>query len=383
MSGEAFLVDHVQQFVDGLEVGVDRLDRNLRREQAKMQVLQQDDADLPDRFGGAVIALHQLLRRAAVRRIDQAHLARQRHVLHVEHEAIFATIREVMQPDAQLVEEPLVPARDVAPTRFERRHQAVLGELGPRLRKACRARDPHDRLQIAQAARAFLDVGLEVVRRVLVAQVALLLLQRLGLIEAARIHACREAPLETLVQRTRAGDEAVLEQAGANGDVVGHFSFAFGDGSHRMRRLQAAVPKQADEAFNGAAGAVGARGLRQQDQDIDVGIREELGATVSTDGKHGNALRCTDLGPQAANHVIDQARLARQQLRWLWLRRERGAKHRCAFAQFLLPARNRGEGSGLGRAGEDGCHGVPLRRPPWRAASARPRKASALQSRRR
>ena len=89
-----------------------------------------------------------------------------------------------MEAHAQIFQPSLVPT-DLA--RLGLGNQAAGGELAPRSAQARRERDPDDRLQIAQAARAFLDVGLEVVRRVLVAQMALLLLENLGFEKRAHV----------------------------------------------------------------------------------------------------------------------------------------------------------------------------------------------------
>ena len=76
------------------------------------------------------------------------------------------------------------------------------------------ARDPQHRLQVAQAARALLDVGLEVVRGVVVFEVALLLLERLrlrrtGATSSAAANARRNARTAAATPAT----QPVLEEA--------------------------------------------------------------------------------------------------------------------------------------------------------------------------
>src|SRR2546423_9166601 len=110
--------------------------------------------------------------------------------------------------------------------------------------------DPDDRLQVAQAAGTFLDIGLEVVRRVLVAQMALLLLERLGLEKRAHVGGGREAAPKAIVERRRAREQAMLEKAGPNGDVLRHLALALLEGAHRVRDFETGVPEHPDEALD-------------------------------------------------------------------------------------------------------------------------------------
>ncbi len=202
---EQRFVLEIEQLVDDLEIGVEIADLDLRGKQPAVQVLQQDHVDLTDRFGGAIVALHQLLGRAPDGRVGEAHLARERS-LHVEDQAILAAARHVVQANAQLVDQPLVTC-DLA--RFMHRHQLVSRQFAPRVAEPCSPRDPQDGLEVAQPAGAFLEVRLEVVRRVLIAQMTLLLLERLRLVEAAHIERGGKATAKARVQRgasLRAGD---------------------------------------------------------------------------------------------------------------------------------------------------------------------------------
>ena len=240
---------------------------------------------------------------------DKSHFVRQRR-LHVEHQPVLAASREVVQADAQLVDQPLV-ARNFA--RFDRSHQFVPGELAPRATKAGGARDPDDGLQVAQPARTFLDVGLEVVRGVLVPQMALLLLENFRFVKPAHIQRRREAAAKAIVQRTRPIEQPMLEQAGTDRHVARHFRFAFVDGAHRVRNFEPGVPELADEAFDRAfRGAVGERPW-QQDEYIDVRVRKQSRATVATDRDECGVGGCADLGPDAPDDAIRKLRLTQQQ----------------------------------------------------------------------
>ena len=194
--GEELLVPDVEQLVDRLEIGVDRLHVHLRRKEAGVQILEHDDVELANRFGRAVVALHQLLGGAPRRRVREAELARECR-LHVEDQPILAPAGEIVQADAQVVDEPLVP-RELPCLR--RSHQAVSRNLAPRPTETGCPRNPEDRLQVAPAARAFLEIRFEIVRSVLMTEVALLLLECLGFVEAAHIERRVEAPAEARIE---------------------------------------------------------------------------------------------------------------------------------------------------------------------------------------
>ena len=177
----------------------------------------------PHHLGGAVVALHQLLAaRCAARVSTQTELRRERG-LQIEHQPVLAPAGEIVQPDAQLADEALLCANRA---RLAPRDEAGARELAPSAAEARGARDPEHRLQVAQAARAFLDVGLEVVGRVVVLA---------GAAAAARApwrrrrprrpSPAREALLEAArTELARAREQAVLEQARADRDVAAAIS---------------------------------------------------------------------------------------------------------------------------------------------------------------
>src|SRR5688572_7066784 len=181
-----------------------------------MQVLQQDRVDLTHESRRAVIALHQLLGRALARGVLEPELLRERR-LQVEHEAVLATAREIVEPDAKSADQ-LFATRHRA--RLLERDEAVRSELAPRPAEPGRTRDPDDRLKVAQAAGTFLDVRLEVVRGVVMLDVPLLLLERLALVERAHVERVEEALLEFVEQLAAAGEQAMLEETRSHGHVT-------------------------------------------------------------------------------------------------------------------------------------------------------------------
>jgi hypothetical protein len=111
LAPEQRFVVGLEQFVAAVKVLVDFFAAAAaRREDQRAEVLQHDRVQLADLDCRAVKALHQVLARAAVRGVAQAHLGRERG-LHVEHQAFFAALREVMQADAQILQEGFVLAQ--------------------------------------------------------------------------------------------------------------------------------------------------------------------------------------------------------------------------------------------------------------------------------
>ena len=104
---EERLVANIEQLVDRLARVVDRHRLGRDGEEPCVQVLQQDDVDRTDELRRPVLALHQLLARGLRRCVGEPELARKR-ILLVEHEAVLAPARQVVQPHAQPADQPLL-----------------------------------------------------------------------------------------------------------------------------------------------------------------------------------------------------------------------------------------------------------------------------------
>ncbi len=326
---EQRLVADVEKLVDRLERVVDRDRLVARRKEPRVQVLQQDDVDLADELRRAIVALHQLLARGSRRRVGEAELARER-ILLVEHEAVLAPSGEIVEPRAQSPDQPLLP-RDGA--RLLARDEARPRQLAPRAPEAGGARDPQHGLQVAEPSGALLDVGLEVVRGVVVLEVPLLLLERLRLVEERHVERGGDRAAERAVQRARARDPAVLEKARLDGDVGGHLRLALGDRAHAVPDLETDVPQRAEKALDElGAGSVGL--VRQQDQHVYVGVGKELAAAVAADGHQRCLRRRAELVPDAGDDAIDEPRVLAQQPSRIGACVERGAQ--CCAAGLEL-----------------------------------------------
>jgi hypothetical protein len=142
---EQLLVDEIQQLVDGLKIRVDRPRGKLGGKQPGMHVLQQHDADLANRLGRPVIALHQQFGRAPLGSVGQPEVASERG-LHIEHQPILAATGKIVQADAQVAQQPLLRTTSRASDLSSgpaRQNRATID-------RDRSAGDPHDRLQIAQ-----------------------------------------------------------------------------------------------------------------------------------------------------------------------------------------------------------------------------------------
>ena len=151
--------------------------------------------------------------------------------------------------------------------------------------------DPEQRVQVAQAALAVLDVGLDQIARLAGAAVALLALGELGGDEFRRgaLHHLLVEPHRQLVEQLGVAEQiARFEQRGADGHVGLGLADAFVDRTRRVADLQAHVP-QAIEQRLGDRLAPGGLLVGQQEQQIDVGARRQQAAAVAAGRHDGHA----------------------------------------------------------------------------------------------
>jgi hypothetical protein len=194
--------------------------------------------------------------------------------------------------------------------RFLGLDQAVRHELGPAAPHARGARDPLDHLQVAQAAGGLLEIRLKRVGRVLVLGVPLLLLELLRLEKADRIEHARA--LQPLEERLRADQEARFEQRGADRNVARRRFHAAFHRAHAMPDFQADIPEPPDQALERLA-LRGARLLAEEHQEVDVGAREELAATVAAGGDERRLGGDAALAPRRFHDPVDERGMAREQ----------------------------------------------------------------------
>ena len=152
--------------------------------------------------------------------------------------------------------------------------------------------DPEQGVEIAQAALAVLDVGLDEIARLAAAAMALLALGELGRDELGRgaLHHLLVEPREQLVVEVAVAEqEARLQDRGADGHVGLGLADALVDRAGRVADLEAHVP-QAIEDRLGDRFAPGGLLVGQHEQEIDVGARRHQAAAVAAGGDDRHAL---------------------------------------------------------------------------------------------
>ena len=171
--------------------------------------------------------------------------------------------------------------------------------------------DPEQRLQVAQAALALLDVGLEQVARAALAGVAL------GALRELQLDELRPGLLEELAPEPRAQplgqplvapEVAVLEQAGADGHVRPRQAQAVVDGPDRLADLEAQVPEAVEHALDQALPPGGLL-VGGDEEEVDVGEGRHLRPAVAADRQHRDPLRAAWGWAAGCSHAAARSRV--------------------------------------------------------------------------
>ncbi len=166
-------------------------------------------------------------------------------------------------------------------------------------------RDPEQRVQIAQAALAVLDVGFDQIARLPGAAVPLFALGQLGGHEfggGALHHLLVEPRHQFVVERLVAGQKPGLEDGGADRHVAAGLPDRFVDRARRVADLQSHVPQTIQDGL-GDLLAPGGLLVGQDEQEIDVGFRRHQAAAIAAGGDHRHAL-----GARGNRRAIEMAR---------------------------------------------------------------------------
>ena len=152
---------------------------------------------------------------------------------------------------------------------------------------------PAGSLKIAQAAGRLLHIGLEAVDGLVKLGVA----RARGAAEQAQnlaavgVEEAGEAFAELAVEADVAGEEAFVKQADGEFEVAVVERAGLLDGVDGLAAAQAAVPQAAYEIGDGGAGSGVEQRPAGEDQQIDIGIREQLAAPVAADGDQRESFR--------------------------------------------------------------------------------------------
>ena len=105
--------------------------------------------------------------------------------------------------------------------------------------------------------------------------------------------------------------ETRFEQRGFDRDVVLGFLDAAGDVAHAVADVQSDIPEQANQRFE-ARFAMYIHAHGDEDQQIDVGRREQFAAAVAADRRQRDFRRHGQIAPEFAQYAIDEAGAAAQ-----------------------------------------------------------------------
>ena len=186
---------------------------------------------------------------------------------------------------------------------------------------------------------------------------ALLHLERLRAQERLRVHRRRGRARERVEDLARTAEKPRLEQRRLHGDVGERDGDAFVDAAHARPDLEARVPACRDEAFGGGAAAVAVDAVGQENEDVDVRVREELAAAVAADGDQRRVGGHLRFAPELEQRDVDVARERADEAKRGARGRPRGDEAReprrlgIAEARALLAGRARRHGGDVGARG--------------------------------
>ena len=248
----------------------------------------QDRGEITDFLGNQEVVLHEAfdILHAGMRGIAEAD---RDLALHVERQPLFGAAGYEMQIAAHRPQEIGAAAEGAVFLRVEHAALDQLIGLAHAIDVFC---DPEQRMQVAQAALAVLDIGFDQIARLPAAAMALLALGEFGGDEFGRstLHDILvEARDQFVVKRLVAGQEPRLEDGGADRHVAARLPDRFIDRARGVADLQSHVPQAIENGF-GDLLAPGGLLVGQDEQQIDVGFRRHQPAAIATGGHHRHAL---------------------------------------------------------------------------------------------
>ena len=257
-------------------------------------------------------------------------LGDQEVVLHEAFDILHAGMRGIAEPDRDLAlhveRQPLFGAAgeemDVAADRPQEIGAAAEGAVFLGVEHAALEQfvgfahpvdvfgDPEQRMQVAQAALAVLDVGLDQIARLPGAAMALFALGELRGDEfggGALHHFLVEPVHQLVVELLVAGQKPRLQDRGADRHVAAGLADRFIDRARGVADLQAHVP-QAIQNRLGDLLAPGGLLVGQDEQQVDVGFRRHQPAAVAAGGDHRHPL-----GAGGDRRAVEMTRGGREQ----------------------------------------------------------------------
>ena len=215
--------------------------------------------------------------------------------LDVEGQAFLRTAGQIVQRAAHRPQEILGLAEGVE---FLAGQQPFVDQRPGILDPVQIARDPYQRLQVAQAPLALLQVGFDHIARIahlFVAGVPFGQLAGDELTARAGHHLLPEGLAALVIQRPVAPQIAGLQQGGADGQVLLGQAHAVGRRAGGVAHLQPQVPQHIQHVFGHAFGPRRAL-VGDQEQQVHVGERRQLAPAVAAGGHQGQPFRRRRVG---------------------------------------------------------------------------------------
>ena len=267
----------------GRKRAITRLEHRHRLGLAVFERRAQDGGEVAHVLGDQEVVLHEALDLLEPRVLGVAEPHRDL-ALDVERQPFLRAAHEEVHVAADRPQEVLAAAEQLELVAVE---HAGLGQLLHLAHAIDIFGDPEQGVQVAQAALAVLDIGLDQIARLAGAAVALLALGELGgdeLRGAALHHRLVELRDELVVELAVAEQEARLKQRGTDRHVRLGLADALADRARGVADLEAEVPQAIEDRLRDRLAPCRLL-VGQQKQEIDVGARRQQPAAVAA-GRH-------------------------------------------------------------------------------------------------
>jgi len=255
---------------------------------ARLQRGADDRGEVADILGDEEIGLHEALDRRLATAAGITDRGRDL-ALQVEGKPLFGPAGDEVHPAAHPPEEFL---RALEHRELARIEQPGLDQLGRVVDAVGILGDPEQRVEIAQAALAVLDIGLDQIARRAGASDAALALGELGFGEdwgRALGDLCTIAPDEIGEQSRIAADQSRFQERGADRHIRPALADAVVDRADGMADLQLQIPERIKHGLDHAL-APGGLLVGEKKEQIDIRARRQRPPTVAADRDHGDAL---------------------------------------------------------------------------------------------
>ena len=272
--------------VDNPEAFVDPADSPAAAaEKGFLEMLQEDFVQKAQFLDGEKITLHQLLDGQSCIAVPVAEFLCQLPLV-VEQQAVLLAVGEEMQAGTKL---PQKVAAANEGFQFLGRQEVVVSQLPDLADAEVSARNPAEHLQVAQAAGTFLDVGFEIVGRVVKARVAFVLLGEFRREKfPGRPDSLGRGLFPHGLQKVGIpDDQAALHNIGGNRDVFFRLLDAIPKTAQRVPDVEPDIPEESVQHLVEIPQGSRRRGPRQEHQ-VDIGMGVKFAAAVAADGHQRN-----------------------------------------------------------------------------------------------